>query len=81
MNINIRPGRVVPQDHVEWLISRYGFKKIFLAVLTHSLRRKRLGMVAKSRPTLGQPPQSAHLRRDIGLPPPMPSAPPYWDLR
>lgn len=79
MNINTRPGRIVPQDHVEWLISRYGFKRIFLAVLTHSLRQNRLRLRRQPRP-LGTPPQSAYLRRDIGLPPDPPSAR-YWDLR
>ena len=79
MNINIPPGRIVPQDHVEWLISRYGCKRIFLAVLTHSLRRNRLRLRRPPRP-MGAPPQSAYLRRDIGLPPEPPS-PRYWDLR
>lgn len=76
MSIHIPPGRIVPQDHVAWLISRYGFKRILLAVLAQPLRRNR-----NQPPRLiGAPPCSAYLRRDIGLPPDPPS-PRYWDLR
>ena len=79
MNINTPPGRIVPQDHVEWLISRYGFRHILLAVLTHSLRRNRLRLRRSPQPR-GKPPRSDYLRRDIGLPP-EPAARNYWELR
>ncbi len=79
MNINTRSGLIVPQDHVEWLISRYGFRRILLAVLTQSMRKNRLGTRKRPMPK-GAPPETAYLRRDIGLPPDPPS-PRYWDLR
>lgn len=80
MNIIIRPGQSVPQDHIEWLVARYGWRRTALAILSHALRRKRLGLKPEPRPKLGKEPQSERLRRDIGLPPEPPS-PRYWDLR
>lgn len=80
MNIIIRPGQSVPQDHIEWLIARYGWRRTALAILSHALHRKRLGLRSPPRAPLEKAPRSAHLRRDIGLPPEPPSTR-YWDLR
>ena len=80
MNIIIRPGRSVPQDHVEWLVARYGWRRMALALLSHALRRKRIGLKRARETKPGKPPQTGYLRRDIGLPPEAPS-PRYWDLR
>ena len=80
MNIIIRPGHSVPQDHIEWLVARYGWRRTALAILSHALGRKRIGLKPAPRERLGNPPKTAHLRRDIGLPPEAPS-PRYWDLR
>ncbi|WBU61123.1 hypothetical protein [Paracoccus albus] len=79
MSINIRPGRIVPQDHIEWLISRYGYRRILLATLSFPVRRARMGLVRRKPPKLAKPPESAYLRRDIGLPP-KPSSRHYLDF-
>ena len=80
MNIIIRSGQSVPQDHIEWLVARYGWRRMALAIISHALNRKRIGLKSAPRPKLGKAPKTAHLRRDIGLPPEPPS-PRYWDLR
>ena len=80
MNIIIRPGRSVPQDHVEWLVAHYGWRRMALAFLSHALNRKRIGLKPAPRPKLGKAPRADYLRRDIGLPPEAPT-PRYWDLR
>ncbi len=80
MNIIIRRGQSVPQDHIEWLVARYGWRQMALAILSHALRRSRIGLQSARRPQLGRPPQTDHLRRDIGLPP-EPRSTRYWDLR
>lgn len=80
MNINTRPGRIVPQDHLEWLISRYGYKRILLSVLKLSVVRGRLGLRRRTPRKLLAPPSTAYLRRDIGLPPEQ-SVRHYWDYR
>lgn len=80
MNIIIRPGRSVPQDHIEWLVARYGWRRTALAILSHALRRRGLGLKPEPSPRLGKEPQCDRLRRDIGLPP-EPRGLRYWDLR
>lgn len=79
MSINIRPGRTVPQDHLEWLINRYGYRRILLATLVFPVKRRRMGLARSQSPKLTKPPESAYLRRDIGLPP-EPSSRHYLDF-
>lgn len=81
MNIHLKPGRIVPKDHVEYLIARYGWWQILRACLSLGLRRGRQRLRAKKAGPRGKPPVSAHLRRDIGLAPEPPQTPRYWELR
>ncbi|MFD1794493.1 hypothetical protein FQV27_07605 [Paracoccus aurantiacus] len=81
MNIQLKPGRVVPQDHIEYLIARYGWAKVTYLLLTYGLRRKRLGLRRHKAATLSPPPSDAYLRRDIGLPHDQPVPRHYWELR
>ena len=74
MNIIIRPGRSVPQDHVEWLVARYGWRRMALAFLSHALTAKRIGLKPAPRPQLGKalmgasspPPQAVSAARAKG---------------
>lgn len=81
MNINLKPGAVLPQDHVEYLVTRFGWRQVTFILLTYALRRKRLGLRRRAPAPLSRPPDSAYLRRDIGLRHDATEPFRYWELR
>ncbi len=81
MNIQLKPGTVLPQDHVEYLVARFGWRQITCILLTYALRRKRLGLRRQRAADPAPPPDTAYLRRDIGLPHQPPVSLRYWELR
>ena len=74
MNVNLQLEESAPSVTIQMLIARYGVWRILGAVAAALMRRESRAARRMSRE------MSAHLRRDIGLPP-VPPSPRHWDVR
>ena len=74
MNMNLVADEHPPSIAIESLIARHGPWRILAAVMAALIRHRR-----KS-PDLWGNQVSAHMRKDMGLPP-EPKSPRHWDLR
>ena len=75
MNMQLHAEENLPFATIEQLIARHGGWRILREVLAALLRCDR-----KSAPGVSEADLSAHLRRDVGLPP-VPASPRHWDIR